>query len=173
MLYLLSADLFSKLTFPKKFFQEHCQKFRQFKFSFVCSDRGPNCLQSLSADDKICGKERVEGCLFPCIIGLTRFRLAPVLKTIFHQCVISYTCSQSNSDGSVLASLHSLHTLNSAVPQAKSGTESVSSSLDPDQDRRFIQVCKGYQQMTKVASSMERLVLRLSKSVTAVHVSSH
>ena len=27
-------------------------------------------------------------------------RLAPVLKTIFHQCVISYTCSQSNSDGS-------------------------------------------------------------------------
>ena len=29
-------------------------------------------------------------------------RLAPVLKTIVHQCVISYTCSQSNSDGSVL-----------------------------------------------------------------------
>ena len=29
-------------------------------------------------------------------------RLDPVLKTIFHQCVISYTCSQSNSDGSVL-----------------------------------------------------------------------
>ena len=28
-------------------------------------------------------------------------RLAQVLKTIFHQCVISYTCSQSNSDGSV------------------------------------------------------------------------
>ena len=30
-------------------------------------------------------------------------RLAPVLKTIFHQCAISYTCSQSNSDGSVLS----------------------------------------------------------------------
>ena len=29
-------------------------------------------------------------------------RLAPVHKTIFHQCVISHTCSQSNSDGSVL-----------------------------------------------------------------------
>ena len=30
-------------------------------------------------------------------------RLAPVLKTIFHQCVtISYTCSQSYFDGSVL-----------------------------------------------------------------------
>ena len=29
-------------------------------------------------------------------------RLAPVLKTIFHQCVISYSCSQSYSDGSVL-----------------------------------------------------------------------
>ena len=28
-------------------------------------------------------------------------RLAPVLKTIFHQCVISYTCSKSNSDGRV------------------------------------------------------------------------
>ena len=32
----------------------------------------------------------------------TVLRLAPVLKTIFHQSVISYTCSQSNSDGSVL-----------------------------------------------------------------------
>ena len=30
-------------------------------------------------------------------------RLVPVLKTIVHQCVISYTCSQSNSDGSVLS----------------------------------------------------------------------
>ena len=29
-------------------------------------------------------------------------RLAPVLITIFHQGVVSYTCSQSNSDGSVL-----------------------------------------------------------------------
>ena len=29
-------------------------------------------------------------------------RLAPVLKTIYHQCFISSTCSQSNSDGSVL-----------------------------------------------------------------------
>ena len=28
--------------------------------------------------------------------------LAPVLKTNFHQCVISYTCSQADSDGSVL-----------------------------------------------------------------------
>ena len=33
-------------------------------------------------------------------------RLAPVLKTIFHQCVISYTCSQSYSDGSVLKQSH-------------------------------------------------------------------
>ena len=33
--------------------------------------------------------------------GLPQTRLAPVLKTIFHQCVISFTCSQSNSDGSV------------------------------------------------------------------------
>ena len=38
------------------------------------------------------------------ILSLRRYksRLAPVLKTIFHQCVI-YTCSQSNSDGSVLS----------------------------------------------------------------------
>ena len=31
-----------------------------------------------------------------------RPRLAPVLKTIFHQCVMLYTFSQSYSDGSVL-----------------------------------------------------------------------
>ena len=36
------------------------------------------------------------------IVPMTSGRLATVLKTIFHQCVISYTCSQSNSDGSVL-----------------------------------------------------------------------
>ena len=30
-------------------------------------------------------------------------RLAPVFKTIFHQCVISYTCSRSNFDGSELS----------------------------------------------------------------------
>ena len=32
---------------------------------------------------------------------ITITRLASVLKTIFHQCVLSHTCSQSNSDGSV------------------------------------------------------------------------
>ena len=30
-------------------------------------------------------------------------RLAPVHKIFFHQCAISYTCSQYNSDGSVLS----------------------------------------------------------------------
>ena len=39
---------------------------------------------------------------FPSYTHLLLVRLAPVIKTIFHQCVISYTCSQSNSDGSVL-----------------------------------------------------------------------
>ena len=34
------------------------------------------------------------------------YRLAPVLKTIFHHRVISYTCSQSNSGGSVLKQSH-------------------------------------------------------------------
>ena len=35
------------------------------------------------------------------MLNKSLLRLAPVLKTIFHQCVISYTCSLSNSDGSV------------------------------------------------------------------------
>ena len=35
------------------------------------------------------------------VILCIQYRLAPVLKTFFHQCVISYTCSQSNSGGSV------------------------------------------------------------------------
>ena len=34
------------------------------------------------------------------MLDLCLCRLAPDLKTIFHQCVISYTCSQSYSDGS-------------------------------------------------------------------------
>ena len=38
--------------------------------------------------------------------GIYYGRLAPVLKTIFHQRVISYTCSQSDSDGSVLKQSH-------------------------------------------------------------------
>ena len=37
-------------------------------------------------------------------------RLAPVLKTSFHQCVIQYTCSQSNSGGSVLKQSHQSYT---------------------------------------------------------------
>ena len=41
-----------------------------------------------------------------CNIVYLRTRLAPVLKTIFHQCVISYTCSQSYSDGPVLKQSH-------------------------------------------------------------------
>ena len=32
---------------------------------------------------------------------MVRDKLAPVLKTFFHQCVTSYTCSQSYSDGSI------------------------------------------------------------------------
>ena len=38
--------------------------------------------------------------------GKDKNRLAPDLKTICHQCVISYTCSLSNSDGSVLKQSH-------------------------------------------------------------------
>ena len=39
--------------------------------------------------------------LCPIFLSIVLTRLTPVLKLIFHQCVISYTCSQSNSDGSV------------------------------------------------------------------------
>ena len=36
------------------------------------------------------------------VASLTLMALfAPALRTIFHQNVVSYTCSQSNSDGSV------------------------------------------------------------------------
>ena len=38
-----------------------------------------------------------------------QYRLAPVLKTFFHPCVISNTCSQSYSDGPVLRSLKQSH----------------------------------------------------------------
>ena len=37
--------------------------------------------------------------LIYCSLLLPLCRLAPVIKTIFHQCVISYTCSQSTFDG--------------------------------------------------------------------------
>ena len=37
-------------------------------------------------------------------------RLAPALKTIFHQCVILYTCRHSYSDGSVLKQSHQTKT---------------------------------------------------------------
>ena len=40
------------------------------------------------------------------IVFYIHIRLTPVLKTNFHQCVISYTYSQSNSDGSVLKQSH-------------------------------------------------------------------
>ena len=40
------------------------------------------------------------------LLKYTKPRLAPVLKTIFHQCVISNTCSQSNSDGSIFKQSH-------------------------------------------------------------------
>ena len=50
----------------------------------------------LKSDKKIISKNRIQ---FRC-------RLAPVLKIIFLQNVISYTCSFSYSDGSVLKQSH-------------------------------------------------------------------
>ena len=50
---------FFKINFLEKFFQEHYQSVKQFGFRsgpaffLVCHDMAPNCLQRLSADDKI------------------------------------------------------------------------------------------------------------------------
>ena len=48
------------------------------------------------------------GCRTACCMWTDKLtlRLAPVLQTIFHQCVTLYTCSQSYSDGSVLKQSH-------------------------------------------------------------------
>ena len=36
--------------------------------------------------------KRIAITVFNILLGILLFRLAPVLKTIYHQCVISYTC---------------------------------------------------------------------------------
>ena len=44
-------------------------------------------------------------CHRPTLFNCFNVRQAQVLEIIFHQCVISYTCSQPISDGSVLLKL--------------------------------------------------------------------
>ena len=63
MLLLLSTDVF--ITFSKKIFQEHYQCVNSLdpdqNQHFVGPDLGPNCLQRLSADNKVlANKERVK-----------------------------------------------------------------------------------------------------------------
>ena len=52
--FLPCADLFFKIDFFEKFFQEHHQSVKQLDPDldrhYVGSDLGPNCLQQLSAD---------------------------------------------------------------------------------------------------------------------------
>ena len=59
-----SDDFFQNYFFGKKIFQEHYQSVKWFRSRSVpmfCPDLGPNCLQMLSADDKIAtGKENKE-----------------------------------------------------------------------------------------------------------------
>ena len=45
--------MFFKINFFKKFFQERYQSVRQFEFKIRTDFLGPNCLQKLSADQKI------------------------------------------------------------------------------------------------------------------------
>ena len=56
MLLLSSADFFKKLTFSKKFFQEHYKGVKHLDpgqdRQNVGPDLGPNCLQRIPTDDK-------------------------------------------------------------------------------------------------------------------------
>ena len=58
--FLLSAEFFFKINFFDKFFQEYHQSVKQYGSSsdptFCGPDFGPNCLQSLSADDTSRGR---------------------------------------------------------------------------------------------------------------------
>ena len=84
------SNLFdTQMVFPKEFFE----KSRFFEKN----------QQTIKEHEKFL---RGGGTLMWCLTDCLVVRLAPVLKTIFHQCVISYTCSQSNSDGSVLKQSH-------------------------------------------------------------------
>ena len=66
-------------------------------------------------------------------------RLAPVLKTIFHQGVISYTCSQSNSDGSVLSPHH--HQPHGGSHQAVASNSTVSKTTANHSHNKFSSMC--------------------------------
>ena len=61
---------------------------------------------SEGSDESVSFRSLAELSMHKNIISITLSRLAQVFKTIFHQCVISYSCSQSNSDGSVLKQSH-------------------------------------------------------------------
>ena len=64
----------------------------------------------------------------------TLARLDPVLKTIFHQCVISFTCSQSSSDGSVLSFINvSYHILLHSQSNSDGSVLSLSLKTEPSE----------------------------------------
>ena len=70
---------------------------------------GPNCIRNpIRKHIRLGVRAALEHNVISTIRIMFQDRLAQVLKTIFHQCVISYTstCSHSNSDGSVLKQSH-------------------------------------------------------------------
>ena len=59
MLLVSSADFYFKIYFFKKFFNEHFQSVKLFGSRHsVGPDLGPNCLQKLSAEDKVATSRR-------------------------------------------------------------------------------------------------------------------
>ena len=72
-----------------------------WNMDIICGRAGPNASNMFLAKNSKSDKVSIMSCVSA--------RLAPVLKTIFHQCVISYTCSQSYSDGPVLRTLKQGH----------------------------------------------------------------
>ena len=59
MLFLLSADSFSKFTFSKHSFRNTIRKSNSLDQHFVGPDLGPNFLQRLSEADKSCSSQVV------------------------------------------------------------------------------------------------------------------
>ena len=66
-----------------------------------------NSLTCTFANSKDADKMRLDTAIHQDLICcLDKTRMVPVPQTIFHQCIISCTCSQPNSDVSVLKRSH-------------------------------------------------------------------
>ena len=74
--------------------------------AMVSGRRGKNKNKADRMADRIAAKKAERKAKMMMKKSMSKIRLAPVLKTIFPECVISYTCSYSYSDGSVLKQSH-------------------------------------------------------------------